>query len=110
MTAVGGCQECIAAGKSLQPMCAKGDIGKVYEPKVPNECILLDFWGHINYLNEKGKNVLISVDRFSRWPSVVFCNNNKSDKVLKVLRNFISHHGVPRNFTWTKGLVIRQRQ
>ena len=66
-------------------MCAKGDIGKLYEPKVLNECIQLDFWGHIKNLNEKDKNVLISVDRFSRWPSVMFCKINKSDKVLKVL-------------------------
>ena len=32
-----GCQECTAAGKSYKPMCAKGDMGKIYEPREPNE-------------------------------------------------------------------------
>ena len=66
MAAADGCQECTAAGKSLKPTFAKGDIGKIYEPKEPNECLQLDFWGPIEYLNESDKHVLVAVDRFSR--------------------------------------------
>ena len=37
------CQECILAGKNLKPMCSKGNLGKIPEPKEPNEAIQLDF-------------------------------------------------------------------
>ena len=38
--------------KSLKPLCAKCDTGKVYESREPNECLQLDFWGPIKYLDE----------------------------------------------------------
>ena len=41
-------KECTKAGESRKPMCAKVDIGKIYEPREPKECIQLDFWGPIN--------------------------------------------------------------
>ena len=66
VAAADGCKECTDAGKSLKPLCAKGDIGKVYEPREPNECLQLDFWGPIRYLNESSKYILVAVDRFSR--------------------------------------------
>ena len=96
MVAADGCKECTEAGKSLKPLCAKGDIGKVYEPKEPTECLQLDFWGPIKYLNESSKYFLVSVDRVLRWPSAMICGNNKSDKVLKFMKQYISQHGVPR--------------
>ena len=52
MAAADGCKDCTEAGKSLRPMCTKGDIGKVYEPRDPNNCLQSDFWGPIKYLNE----------------------------------------------------------
>ena len=66
VAAADGCKECTDAGKSLEPLCAKGDVGKVYEPREPNECLQLDFWGPIRYLKESSKYVLVAVDRFSR--------------------------------------------
>ena len=67
-TNAGNCQECTLAGKNLKNMCSKNDIGKIPEPREPNESVQLDFWGPINYLKESKKYVL--VERFSRWPSV----------------------------------------
>ena len=95
VAAADGCKECTDAGKSLKPLCAKGDMGKAYEPRELNECLQLGFWGPIRYLNESSKYVLVAVDRFSRWPSAMICGNNKSDKVLKFIKQYISHH-VPR--------------
>ena len=67
-TIAGNCQECTLAGKNLKSMCSKNDIGKIPEPKEPNESVQLDFWGPNNYLKESKKYVLVAVDRFSRWP------------------------------------------
>ena len=68
VAAADGCKECTDAGKSLKPLCAKNDIGKVYEPREPNECLQLDFWGPIRYLNESSKYVLVAVDRSHAGP------------------------------------------
>ena len=71
-------------GKNLKSMCSKGNLGKISEPKEPNEAIHLDFWGPINYLPESKKHVIVAVDRFPRWPSAMVCNTNRSDKILKI--------------------------
>ena len=73
------------------------------EPKEPNESVQLDFWGPINYLNQSPKYVLVAVDRFSRWPSAMVCGNNRSDKILKFLKSYISNHGVPRKIHIDQG-------
>ena len=81
-TIAGNCQECTLAGKNLKSMCSKNGIGKIPEPKEPNDSVQLDFWGPINYLKESKKYVLVAVDRFSRWPSAMVCNSNRSDKTI----------------------------
>ena len=58
------CQECILAGKNLKPMCPKGNLGKIPEPKGPIEAVQLKFWGPINYLQESQKYIMVAVDRF----------------------------------------------
>ena len=82
MAAADGCKECTDAGKSPKPLCH----WKKYEPREPNECLQLDFWGPIRYRNESSKYVLVAVDRFSRWPSAMICRKNKSNKVPKFLQ------------------------
>ena len=47
--------------------------------------------------------MLVSVDRFSRWPSAMICGNNRSEKVLKFMKQNISHHGVPRKVFMDQG-------
>ena len=97
------CQQCTEAGKNLKSLLPKRDMGKVPEPREPNECIQLDFWGPINYLNESKKYVLVATDRFSRWPSAMVTTTNTSDKVLKFLDKYITQHGVPRKIHVDQG-------
>ena len=47
-------------------MCSKGDVGKIFKPKEPNESVQLDFRGPINYVIESKKYVQVAVDQFSR--------------------------------------------
>ena len=102
-TIAGNCHECTLVGKNLKNMCSKNDIGKIPEPKEPNESVQLDFWGPINYLKESKKYVLVAVDRFSRWPLAMVCNSNRSDKILKFLKAYIIAHGVPRQIRVDQG-------
>ena len=81
----------------------KNQLGTVPEPKEPNESVQLDFWGPIKYLNESRKYALVAVDRFSRWPSAMVCGNDRSDKILKFLKSYITNHGVPRKIHVDQG-------
>ena len=104
------CPECTLAGKNLKNMCSKDDIGKIPEPKEPNESVQLDFWGPINYLKESKKYVLVAVDRFSRWPSAMVCNSNRSDKIIKFLKAYIIAHGVPRQIRVDQGTNFMSKE
>ena len=84
------CQECILVGKNLKPMCSKRNLGKIPEPKESNEAIQLNFWGPMNDLQESKKYVKVAVDRFSKWPSAMVCNTNRSDKILKFLKQYMN--------------------
>ena len=97
------CQQCTDAGKNLKTLLPKGDVGKVRETREPNECIQLDFWRPISYLNESKKYVLVATDRFSRWPSAMVTTTKTSDKVLKFLDKYITQHGVPRKIHVDQG-------
>ena len=105
-----GCPECTAAGKNLKTIIKKNQLGTVPEPKEPNESVQLDFWGSINYLNEPRKYVLVAVDRFSRWPSAMVCGNNRSDKILKFLKSYITNHGVPRKIHVDQGTSFMSKE
>ena len=96
-------QQCTDAGKNLKTLLPKGDVGKVPKPREPNECIQLDFWGPISYLNESKKYVLVATDRFLRWPSAMVTTTNTSDKILKFLDKYITQHGVPRKIHVDQG-------
>ena len=109
-TTAGNCQECTLAGKNLKNMCSKDDIGKIPEPKEPNESVQLDFWGLINYLKESKKYVLVAVDRFSRWPSAMVCNSNRSDKIIKFLKAYFIAHGVPRQIRVDQGTDFMSKE
>ena len=109
-TIAGNCQECILAGKNLKNMCSKNDIGEIPEPKEPNESIQLDFYGPINYLKESKKYALVAVDRFSRWPSAMVCNSNRSDKIIKFLKAYIIAHGVPRQIRVDQGTNFMSKE
>ena len=98
------CPECTTAGKNLKTILSKNQLGNIPEPKEPNESVQLDFCGPINYLNESQKFVLVAVDRFSRWPSAMVCGNNRSDKIMKFLKSYITNHGVPRKIHVDKGM------
>ena len=91
-------------------MCSKDDIGKIPEPKEPNESVQLDFWGPINYLKESKKYVLVGVDRFSRWSSAMVCNSNRSDKIIKFLKAYIIAHGVPRQIRVDQGTIFMSKE
>ena len=47
--------------------------------------------------------MLVAVDQFSRWPSVMVCGNNRFDKKPNLLKNYITNYGVPRKIHVDQG-------
>ena len=109
-TIAGNCRQCTLAGKNLKNMCPKRDVGKIPEPKETNESVQFNFWGPISYLKESKKYVLVAVDRFSRWPSAMACNSNRSDKIVKFLKSYIIAHRVPRQIRVDQGTNFMSKE
>ena len=99
------CQQCTDASENLKTLLPKGDVGKVPEPREPNECLQLEFCGPISYLNESRKYVLVATDRFSKWPSAMVTTTNTSDKVLKFSINTSLNMEYLGKFTSTRDHV-----
>ena len=95
--------------KVLSRCAPKSDIGKVKEPREPNECLQLDFWGPIKYLNESSKYVLVSVDQFSRRPTAMICGNKGSYQNLKFKKQYSSHHGMLRKIFMDQGCCFTSK-
>ena len=47
--------------------------------------------------------MIMAVDRFSRLPSAMVCNTNRSDKILKFPKFYFNNHGVPRKIHVDQG-------
>ena len=69
------CKSYLEAGKNLKPDIPKNDMGDTYVPREPNDLVQLDFWGPVNYVLGRKKNVLVAVDTFSHWPSAYVCSS-----------------------------------
>ena len=61
-------------------------------------------------MKESKKYVLVAVDRFSRWPSAMVCNSNRSDKIIKILKVYIIVHGVPGQIRVDQGTNFMSKE
>ena len=90
------CKPCTDIGKNLKPIVPASKWKPLLNCSEPNEGIQIEFGGPIT--NEKDQDIhsLACIDRFSKYPRVVF---DKADgpNVIKFLDEFIQIHGVPRN-------------
>ena len=83
------------AGKSIKPQIPMSEINYLPTTDKPNEEIQLDFIGPIRF--KPGRFfILISIDRYSRWPAACICEvpNGKTAKTF--LEQYILRNGIPR--------------
>ena len=90
------CKHCIEKGKNLKSLIRKNNIGALPTLVEPNEEIQMEFAGPIPYKNStQNHNILITVDRLSRFPHAEIFNNcdtNRiSRKLLQTTRNTSLH-------------------
>ena len=88
------CKPCIAAGKNLKTQLPLTEKNKLEELTKPGEELQLDFSGN---LPEYGNiYLLVSIDRFSKWPMAKICQNTGAETAIKFMEQYITINGVPK--------------
>ena len=62
----------------------------------PNEEIQMNFAGPLTN-NNKDTYILVTVDRYSRYPHAEIYNNCDTDTAINYLKDYIKFHGIPRS-------------
>ena len=97
------CQECTLFGKNLKPASTFNTAKSLPVLSGPNQELQLDFAGPI--LEEKGSKIflLVAIDRFSKFPSVLISKTTGAKKVTKFLDSYIPIHGFPHSIRTDHG-------
>ena len=97
------CRECTLFGKNLMPAATFNSAKSLPVLSGPNQELQLDFAGPI--LDEKGSKIflLVAIDRFSKFPSVLISKTTGAKKVTKFLDSYIRIHGLPRSIRTDHG-------
>ena len=107
------CVACMASGKNLKYQIPKREFGKLKTLTEPGQEIQIDFSGKLN--NEKlngDDQMLIVVDRFSKWPTAKICKSAETKEVLNFLKQNFKLYGLPEKIKTDKagGLHLEKVQ
>ena len=91
------CRECTLYGKNLKPAKSFHTAQTLPTLSGPNQKLQLDFVGPI--LDDKGSKIflLVAIDRFSKFPSVLIAKTTGAKKVTNFLASYIRIHGFPQS-------------
>ena len=97
------CRECTLYGKNLKPVKTFHTAQTLPQLTGPNQELQLDFAGPI--LDDKGVKIflLVAIDRFSKFPSVLITKTTGAKKVTKFLESYIRIHGLPHSIRTDHG-------
>ena len=91
------CRECTLYGKKLKTAKIFHTAQALPTLSGPNQELQLDFAGPILDNKDTKVFVLVAVDHFSKFPSVLITKATGAKKFLKCLKSFIRIHGIPRS-------------
>ena len=98
------CIACLALGKNLKYQLPKNHNGKLKKLTKPGQEIQIDFTGKRHNKRINGDvQMLIAVDRFSKWPTVEICKTAETKEVLNFLTNNFNLYGIPEKIKSDKG-------
>ena len=97
------CVACLASGKNLKYQIPKREIGKLKTLTEPGQEVQMDFSGKLNNGKRNGEyQILIAVDRFSKWPTAKICKLAETKEVLNFLKQNFSLYGLPEKIKTDK--------
>ena len=90
------CTACLATGKNLKYQIAKNQYGKLEKLSEPGQELQVDFTGKLHNRNLNGEpQILIAIDRFSKWPSAKICKTSDTKEVISFLSNQFNLYCIP---------------
>ena len=101
---VKNCKACLSSVKNLKHQILKNKGGKLKPLTEPGQEIPTDFTRilHNKKLNRKNQ-LLIAVDRFSKWPTVKICKTSEAKEVNNFLKQNFNLYGIPEKIKSDKG-------
>ena len=107
------CRECTLFGKNLIPASTSNTAKSLPVLSGPNQELKLDFAGPLP--DEKGYKIflLVAIDQFSKFPSVLISKTTGAKKVTKFLDSYIRIHGLPHSIrtdhgSWFKNSLVQE--
>ena len=98
------CTACLATGKNLKYQIPKNKYGKLEKLSEPGQEIQIDFTGKLHNKNLNGEpQILIAIDRFSKWPTAKICKTSETKEVTSFLSNQFNLYGIPEKIKSDKG-------
>ena len=98
------CVACMSSGKNLKYQLPKPNFGKLKTLTEPGQEIQIDFSGKLNNKNLNGDHqILIAIDRFSKWPTAKICKSSETKEVINFLKQNFNLYGLPEKIKTDKG-------
>ena len=95
------CIPCKMSGKNIKPNIPSTEKNNHSRLDNPNEEIQLDFIGPITVDNRRF-HILLSMDRFSKWPAASFCTSTDGERAVKFLEKYIQLSRRPKTIRTDK--------
>ena len=83
------------SSESIKPYIPSTEKNNLPPVNSPNEEIQLDFIGPITD-NHRRFYILLSIDRYSKWPAASFCKYTDGETAVKFLEQYIQPNGIPK--------------
>ena len=99
---VKNCIACLSSGKNLKYQIPKNENGKLKILAELGQEVQIDFTGKLNNkkLNEESQ-LLIAIDRFSKWPTVKICKTTETKEVINFLTQNFNLYGIPEKISFS---------
>ena len=82
------------SGNSVKPNLPQTEKSNLPPLSDPNEEIQLDYIGPITE-NNRRFYILLSIDRFSKWPAASYCTSTDGETAIKFSEQYIRLNGMP---------------
>ena len=91
------CRQCSECGKNIKiskPFNSSKPLPKL---AAPNEKLQTNFDGRLIDSTRKNFNILVAIDRYSKYPSALITKTTGGEKIIKFLRGYIQQHSIPKS-------------
>ena len=105
------CKHCSDKSRNLKPILLKNRLGSQNQLAEPNEEIQMDFAGPIPFKNNiQNNNILVTVDRLSRFPHAETFNNCDTNITIECLESYCKLHGIPRSIRCDQAQAFKAKE